>query len=367
MFWIRNCSRAALLVLLLLAGQTTPTRAQSSAETEKSRIDAALFRLDVVFEDSVLGTFAVRKALATLGREPCDQQGIIDLGDALQKASFRREAADVHVGFSIHCKGHAPSLRRAVNILLGISDHAKARDIASKLIKLEPFNDNGYYLRAVAYDRLGEAKKAVDDYSTAIELFGVKERISSIGYLGLARNYDRLGRFCDAAATIEGWVSINPDRNETSQTRAIIAGYSSKGRCVVDGKETVVTVPIVRRGQVITVQAKINGVIGRFILDTGATYIAIKKSFADKAKVLIEEDSEITLSTANGLAMGQRGQAKLVEMKTLAANDVAIVVQKDQKGSYGEGIDGLLGMSFLSRFNVTFNANAVRIERRKSR
>ena len=41
------------------------------------------------------------------------------------------------------------------------------------------------------------------------------------------------------------------------------------------------------------------------------------------------------------------------------------MVQDDAKGTYGEGVDGLLGMSFLSRFKVTVDARAVRISGRK--
>jgi hypothetical protein len=48
------------------------------------------------------------------------------------------------------------------------------------LIALEPFNDNGYYLRTVTSDRAGLFKQAIDDYVTAIELFGNKEHISSV-------------------------------------------------------------------------------------------------------------------------------------------------------------------------------------------
>jgi hypothetical protein len=42
-----------------------------------------------------------------------------------------------------------------------------------------------------------------------------------------------------------------------------------------------------------------------------------------------------------------------------------IVVQDDAKAAYGDGIDGLLGMSFLSRFKLTVDARAVRISGRK--
>jgi hypothetical protein len=45
--------------------------------------------------------------------------------------------------------------------------------------------------------------------------------------------------------------------------------------------------------------------------------------------------------------------------------NVPIVVQADAKGAYGEGIDGLLGMSILSRFKLTMDSRAVRISARK--
>jgi hypothetical protein len=43
------------------------------------------------------------------------------------------------------------------------------------------------------------------------------------------------------------------------------------------------------------------------------------------------------------------------------------VVQSDAKAAYGDGVDGLLGMSFLSHFNVSINTQAVRISSRKTK
>jgi clan AA aspartic protease (TIGR02281 family) len=359
--------RAAFFAVVCLIA--TNAAAQQPADPETERQKSAMERLGVALERGALDIFAVRKALDVLGREPCDQQAIVDLGDALEKISYRRDAAKVHVGFSKACNGHAPSLRRAVNVLLALSDHDEVVKLSTDLIALEPFNDNGYYLRASGYDRLKEARKAVDDYSTAIELFGAKDRIASVGYLGLARNYERLGRYCDAIGAIDAWVALNPSRNDTSQTRSIVASYSGPGKCQTAATlpEPAVSLPIARRGQVVLVDAKINGVQGRFILDTGATFVSLKRSFATKAKVSIEEDSDIKLSTANGIALASRGEARTVELRSLKETSVAIVVQKDAAGTYGEGIDGLLGMSFLSRFTLTMGPNTVRIERRRPR
>src|SRR6185295_8167519 len=83
--------------------------------------------------------------------------------------------ANAHVSYSESCGGYPPSLRSAAIILLRLTDYTKAATVASDLIKLQPFNDGGYYLRAVAYDRGGFPKKAIDDYITTIELFGNRE------------------------------------------------------------------------------------------------------------------------------------------------------------------------------------------------
>jgi hypothetical protein len=43
------------------------------------------------------------------------------------------------------------------------------------------------------------------------------------------------------------------------------------------------------------------------------------------------------------------------------------VVEADSKATYGDGIDGLLGMSFLARFKLSIDPQAVRISGRKAK
>lgn len=361
-----RCGAAALILATLCLAGSPASRAQTAAEKEWEQMSAALERLNISLPMNVRQRDAVLGFLEQLTREPCDQDAIVSLGEALQKAGYRRDAANAHIRFSGTCNGHAPSLRAAVNILLTLSDHTKAAEVATDLIKLEPFEDNAYYLRALAYDRGDLPKKAIDDYVTAIELFGNKEKIASVGYFNMARNYERLGQFCDAILPIEAWVALNPGRNDNSQTRAMISTYMKKGACATaTGKEDVF--PVVRRNNVVTLPATINSTRGIFILDTGATFVSLKSSFAQKAGVSVEHDSVVRLHTANGIAEGKRGRAKTIQLKTLLANDVPIVVQVDAKGTYGEGVDGLLGMSFLSRFHVTIDARSVKIRTRTTR
>lgn len=192
-------------------------------------ISATMERLAIKLPMEIAGSEPIRKPLEELSRERCDQKAIATLGTELDKAGYRREAANAYVSYSETCGGYAPSLRSAVIVLLRLTDYTRAATVASDLIKLQPFSDSGYYLRAVAYDRGGFPKKAIDDYITAIELFGNKEKIGSASYYGMARNYEKLGQFCDAILPIETWVALNPARNDTSQTRAVVAAYVAKG------------------------------------------------------------------------------------------------------------------------------------------
>jgi tetratricopeptide (TPR) repeat protein len=136
---------------------------------------------------------SIRRPLEQLNRERCDKQAIFDLARALQNAGYRRDAAKVDVTFSGMCGGYAPSLRRAANVLLELSDYSGAVTVASELINLEPLYDNGYYLRALAYDGSGTDEKALDDYVTALELVGDKTNIFSTPYFNMARLYEKIG------------------------------------------------------------------------------------------------------------------------------------------------------------------------------
>jgi clan AA aspartic protease (TIGR02281 family) len=360
----RICSSRLFLLILLSAMLSLPTSAQISL-CDSEAIAAAMKRLSIQLPSAATDRYALCKPLEDLNRERCDQQAILDLGKALEHEGYRREAATAHVSFSDSCGGHAPSLRAAANFLLKLSDYTGAARIASRLIELEPFNDNGYYLRALANDRGAMPYKAIDDYLTAIELFGDKSKIADVSYYGLARSYEKLGQFCDAALSIDAWVALNPGQHDTSQTRAMISSYTAKGGCasrMPSAREEVF--PITRRNNVVTLPVMINGTRGTLILDTGATYVALKSAFAQKAKVEIEQDSSLLLNTANGLAEGKRGRAKLIQLRSLQAKDVPIVVQTEKRGMFGDDVDGLLGMSFLSRFHVTIGSNSVKLSPR---
>jgi len=101
------------------------------------------------------------------------------------------------------------------------------------------------------------------------------------------------------------------------------------------------------------------------VIDTGATFVTVKKAFAERAGLKIAGE-RIKLNTANGTVDGLLTQAKSVKVRSLESQKVQLVIQLDDADDYGGGTDGLIGMSFLSRFDVHMDGKSLRIKPRKS-
>lgn len=364
---LTQLARAALVTVCSITAVLTTAAAQVGRDSNWEKINPAIERFDIELPMKPVAREWTVRALEELTREPCDKAAIKTLAKALENGGLRRNAAKAYMRFSETCNGHSESLQLAANLYLTISDYQEAAKAATEFIKLEPLNDNGYFLRAVAYDRGNEAKKAIDDYISAIELFQPKAKIADVSYVGLARNYEKVGAPCDAARAIEGWVALNPSGNDTPRSRALIQSYLQKGNCPASAAAGEDVFPTARQNGVIVIPVTVNGVRGRFMVDTGASFSGMKLSFAQKAKVQFDRDSVVKLSTANGIGEGMRGQAASIQLKTLERKDILVIVQTDAKGSYGDGVDGLLGMNFLSHYLVTIDSKNIRIRTRAQR
>jgi clan AA aspartic protease (TIGR02281 family) len=304
--------------------------------------------------------------LQELKREPCDQKSIGDLALMLDKLGYRRQAAEGLYRFVKECGAPVTALRRAIDVYLKLTDYPKAVEVADEFVRRAPSDHDAHYLRGVALEGAGDYQRALADYSDGIELFGAdKTKISSRVFLRMAGAYAALKRFCEATAPINFWVALDPAVRDTSQTRKIIADYESQGNCVSSAEHHDERFPLHGQKTVVTVKAEINGIRGLFILDTGASYVSVKSAFAERAKISLTAASEITLMTANGQAKARLAKADKVTLGTLQAANVPVAVQNVDEKSYGAGVDGLLGMSFLSRFEVQIAGNFVEVRTRQ--
>lgn len=90
---------------------------------------------------------------------------------------------------------------------------------------------------------------------------------------------------------------------------------------------------------------RINGEPVEFLLDTGATYVAVPADLAERLG--LERTGSAWFNTANGRVRGDLTMLGEVSLGGYTADQV--------RGSISPGLDGevaLLGMSFLNRFDI---------------
>jgi len=335
-----------------------------SAATEDDGLGAVLRRLGILLPPDVSSQPQIARPLDQLRRERCDQTAILQFQKEAAAAGYRREAANALISFSGQCGDNPSLLRTAVNTLLKLSDYQQAVEVSNKVIELAPHNDNGYFLRALAYDGLKDRNRAIADYITAIELFGDKDRIASIGYFKMSDNYAALGQYCEAMRPVNAWIALNPGRNDNSQTRTMLATLARRGNCTTEASGAAEIIKIPGGERVIKVAVQVNGTPGTFLLDTGATFVSVRRSFASSARLSVREHDQIQLHTANGIGKAVLGRAESIKLGKVEARNVTVAVQTDNDGAYGRGVDGLLGMSFLSRFDLKLDRQTATIRPR---
>jgi len=105
-------------------------------------------------------------------------------------------------------------------------------------------------------------------------------------------------------------------------------------------------------------QGAVNGTSTRFLVDTGATMVVISSREADRLKVAYRQASQSMAQTANG-----RVTYRTVTLDRIKVGDVELT---NIEAGVLEGYDGpnLLGMSFLSRTEVSRDGQSMVLTRR---
>jgi aspartyl protease family protein len=100
------------------------------------------------------------------------------------------------------------------------------------------------------------------------------------------------------------------------------------------------------RGGHYLLDGTINSRGARFLLDTGATHVAIPKALAQSLQ--LERGSPIQVNTANGSATGWRTRLASLQLGDIQLHDVAAIIVPNMDGD-----EVLLGMSALKQLEFT--------------
>jgi gag-polyprotein putative aspartyl protease len=294
----------------------------------------------------------VQSRLAQLNREPCYKDAVIGLGRALRDAGYPREAATSLHNFVGRCGSASEILPLAYRGFGRINDFSAALEVADELVDAVPANASFRYWRAMAYDRTGKFSLALLEYMNSVQLAFDPKAIPGYLFYQWSRTYAALGRYCDAISPIEMYVSLGPAHRRTPEITRVIRDYAEQGSCDKRYATGTTRVSFVGGPNVRTLTVVVNGVRGTLILDTGATFVSITSGFALKARVSTEAGNRVSMKTVGGKALADIGYADSVSVGKAEALGVIVAVLREDSNPFANGVDGLLGMSFLSRFNV---------------
>lgn len=143
---------------------------------------------------------------------------------------------------------------------------------------------------------------------------------------------------------------IQGKRARLAMGQAHVAQISSSGASAVITADT--------RGHFFT-DGQVNGLPMRFIVDTGATVIAIPVSEARRLALDYRKGQLVTMNTANGATPAYRIKLDSVRVGEVTLNSVDAVVMEGTSMPAA-----LLGMSFLNRMEMRREANTMTLTKR---
>ena len=203
---------------------------------------------------------------------------------------------------------------------------------------------------------------ALTDYLNTVQLLDndPQDLLGDV-FFNASRMYAALGRPCDAIMPMERYISFDPVNRRTPQNTKIVADYADKGNCDTGYATGATRIATSGQSNVHLLRVFLNGVGGNFILDTGATFVAVTPQFASKARIDTEPGRQIIMKTVGGTAFADIGSAAKIAVGKAEASGVVVAVHRGGAKPFGDGVDGLLGMSFLARFQLNISPTAIEL------
>lgn len=244
----------------------------------------------------------------------------------------------------------------------GLSDFSGAEETATKLLEENPESPNIYIWRAEAKENRGNLQGAYEDLKKGLSLFPDPSRVISKVFYDLAKLAAKTNQPCEAVAVLQDYVSFDNIQRHTPQVISLIQKWQKDGSCPAAFGSGTVRLHYNPADSAIIMPVEVNGTRSKMIIDTGASRTVLTKSFANKVGIKPQYNQGSMTNTANGKVWQMGGRAKHISLGGASANNVPIFIQTTDKGNFGDGIDGLLGLSFLGNFKFSINKGILELQ-----
>jgi clan AA aspartic protease (TIGR02281 family) len=298
-------------------------------------------------------------AALRLVNEPCNRDLAANLVGALQGQVEYAAIINFVQKTNAKCGLNEELLTDLFFAQKGSSDFPGAEQTAKLLVAQYPADPHAYGWRAQAREKLGDIAGAYADMSTALSLFLDPSDVLLSVYDDIARLAARTGHPCDAVATLRDYIAFDPENRRTQQLTTVMRNWQQSGRCPPLSGTGTALMRFDPNKTAIIVSGEINGVQARMIVDTGASRTVLSKQFSSRAG--IEATDVQTVTTANGETLVFGGRADFISVGGARLTSVPVFIQDSANGVFSNGIDGLLGLSYLGNFHFSINSGLLQL------
>jgi aspartyl protease family protein len=287
-----------------------------------------------------------------LKKEPCDRTKALELVQLMFNAQDWRGTIVTSDAFLARCGKYPPLRQLTYTAHTRLSEFELAARDATELLEGAPTNVGYWLWRGMALEADQKPAQALADFKQAFLLQPGQGHVAN----HLASAYERQHKPCEAMVTLLEHLQANPEGAGSRALLERIAMLEAVGSCDVGGKGQAV---VNATKGMMWVEPLFNGKHrGRFLVDTGASVVTISQEFAVKLGLDLTEAATARVLTANGPITTQVALAQSIELQGARARGVTVHVSSTLPAH----MDGLLGLSFLARFEVKLDAKAGRLE-----
>lgn len=260
------------------------------------------------------------------------------LAPQLKAMGYRKEAAQALITFADECGNADGFLLSAVGDLLMIRDYPQAIAVSNRLVAAHPTDMRMRYTRAQAYSQTQQYEQALADYLEVIALSSNPSGWPRACSPTPLRRRRSSGAIAKPRAPYACGCRSTPPARKTRKASGSSPSTNASAIAPPPMPRARTRSPQTR--PVILASVEINGKKGTFVVDTGASVVALTRAFAERAGIDYRSGRKIAVQTANGNAEVHTGMAKRIQLRHVAATQVSVVVQAGTESAFGPGIDG---------------------------
>ena len=336
---------AAVAGLIVYLIQSKPQRAGVSSPDAGAQAAAA--------QDTVIDGFdyeqralLIRTHQEVLRRNPCDGPTAVKLGEEMVRAQNHRGALELVEQYEKDCGEHRRLLWVSFSAHKALGDFAGAEEVATRLVEARPTDSDYWWWRGEVRMKLGDREGALLDYRQSMA--------NRPNKFAASRLADEIGP-CPGAFAHALYVREKPEPSrrwaEEEAGNLLLSG--SCGRLAGMGFATVA----VDSGIPLTVtRAKVGGKTGKFAISRSSGTVALSSAFAKRAKV-VGAEPQVRIYVAGAFTSGRLATLDRVQVGEAVASEVPAAIVEEVP----EGLDGVLGLSFLWRFATVRTPEAIEI------